>query len=134
MVDFAWFEDPGYATSADKVDVQWSTNGTTWTTAATFNRYNATAGWKMKNVVLPSGAAGQATLYVAFLFTSAYGNNCALDMARVTAGPAAPPAFVTIGTGTTAVGWPYYTFYMGSRTQMVYLQLSSPQLVHQQVT
>lgn len=27
---------------------------------------------------------------------------------------------VTIGTGTTANGWPYYTFYMDSRTQMLY--------------
>jgi len=120
MVDFAWYEDPGYPTSADKVDVQWSTNGTTWNTAGTFNRYNAVAGWKAKNVVLPAGANNQATLYVAFLFTSAYGNNCAMDMVHVTAGPPAPPAFVTIGTGTTAVGWPYYTFYMGSRTQMLY--------------
>jgi len=25
-----------------------------------------------------------------------------------------------IGTGTTAVGWPYYTFYMDSRTDMLY--------------
>jgi hypothetical protein len=39
-VDFQWYEDPGYAGVLDKVDVQWSTNGTTWTTAATFNRYN----------------------------------------------------------------------------------------------
>jgi hypothetical protein len=28
---------------------------------------------------------------------------------------------VTIGTGTTATGWPYYTFYMDSRTDMLYL-------------
>ncbi len=28
---------------------------------------------------------------------------------------------VIIGTGTTAVGWPYYTFYMDSRTDMLYL-------------
>jgi len=27
---------------------------------------------------------------------------------------------VTIGTGTTAQGWPYYTYYMDSRTQMLY--------------
>jgi len=120
MVDFAWYEDPGYPTSADKVDVQWSTDGIAWNTAGTFNRYNAVAGWKGKNVVLPAGANNQATIYVAFLFTSAYGNNCAMDLVHVTAGPPPPPAFVTIGTGTTAVGWPYYTFYMGSRTQMIY--------------
>jgi len=28
---------------------------------------------------------------------------------------------VNIGNGTTAVGWPFYTFYMDSRTQMLYL-------------
>jgi hypothetical protein len=27
---------------------------------------------------------------------------------------------VNIGTGTTAVGWPYYTYYMDSRTDMLY--------------
>ncbi len=27
---------------------------------------------------------------------------------------------VTVGNGTTAQGWPYYTFYMDSRTQMLY--------------
>jgi hypothetical protein len=29
-------------------------------------------------------------------------------------------AFSTIGTGTTAVGWPFYSFYHDSRTQMLY--------------
>ncbi|MCX6305233.1 MAG: T9SS type A sorting domain-containing protein [Bacteroidetes bacterium] len=120
MVDFAWFEDPGYTANADKVDVQWSINGTTWNTAGTFNRYNAVAGWKTKNVVLPTGANNQATLYVAFLFTSAYGNNCALDLVHVTAGPAAPPAFATIGTGTVSSNYPYTTYWMGGRTQMLY--------------
>jgi hypothetical protein len=28
---------------------------------------------------------------------------------------------VIIGTGTTAIGWPYYTYYMDSRTDMLYL-------------
>ena len=120
MVDFAWYEDPGYSSSADKVDVQWSTDGTTWNTAGTFNRYNAVAGWKGKNVVLPTGAANQATLYVAFLFTTAYGNNCAMDFVHVTAGPPPPPALVVIGTGTATAAWPYYTFYWSSRTQMLY--------------
>jgi len=120
MVDFAWYEDPAYATNADKVDVQWSTNGTTWSTAGSFNRYNAVAGWKLKNVVLPNGASNQATLYISFLFTSAYGNNCALDLVHVTAGPAAPPAVVTIGTGTVPSEYPYTTYWMGGRTQMLY--------------
>ena len=37
MIDFAWFEDPAYPTNADKVEVQWSTDGATWNTAGTFN-------------------------------------------------------------------------------------------------
>jgi len=34
-----------------------------------------------------------------------------------------PPGTIQacVGTGTTAVGWPYYTFYMDSRTDMLYL-------------
>ncbi|MDD4553569.1 MAG: hypothetical protein PHP04_05155, partial [Bacteroidales bacterium] len=120
MVDFAWYEDPGYSSSQDQVEVQWSTDGTTWNSAGTYPRYNATAGWKVKYCMLPSGASNQATLYIGFLFTSAYGNNCALDFAHVTAGPPPPPAIVTIGTGTSTSGWPYYTFYYASRTQMLY--------------
>ena len=99
-IDFAWLESTGYSGSADKVDVQWSTNGTTWTTAATFNRYNAVPGWKIKNVALPAGAQGQATLYIAYLFTTAFGDNCHLDFTHVTAIGPPPPATITVGTGT----------------------------------
>ncbi len=120
-VDFMWLQDPGYASNADRVEVQWSTNGTSWTTAGTaINRYAATQAWSMQTVTLPSGAAGQATLYVAFLFTSAYGNNCHLDLMHVKAVGPPPPATVTVGTGTLTTGYPYYTFYMGARTQMLY--------------
>ena len=119
-LDFAWYEDTGYSGSNDRVDVQWSTDGTNWTTAATFNRYNAVAGWKTKNVTLPAGAQGQATLYIAFTFVSAWGNNCHLDLAHVTAVGPPPPATVTIGTGTSTVGYPYETLWMDARTQMLY--------------
>ncbi|MCE1168555.1 MAG: choice-of-anchor J domain-containing protein, partial [Sphingobacteriia bacterium] len=84
-VSFKWYEDPGYSSSADKVVVEWSTNGTTWTEAGSFNRYNATAGWKDKSVVLPAGANNIPALYVAFKFVSAWGNNCSLDYAKVDA-------------------------------------------------
>jgi len=120
MVDFAWYEDAGSPANEDKVDVQWSTNGTTWNTSGTFDRYNSVTGWKVKNVVLPSGANNQATVYVAFLFTSGNGNNCSMDLVHVTAGPAAPPAFITIGTGTVSSNYPYTTYWMGGRTQMLF--------------
>lgn len=85
VVNFSWYEDPGYASSADKVTVQWSTDGATWTSAGDFLRYNAAAGWKDKSVTLPAGANDQPNLYLAFLFTSAYGNNCHFDNVVVNA-------------------------------------------------
>ncbi|MEI6683302.1 MAG: carboxypeptidase regulatory-like domain-containing protein [Bacteroidota bacterium] len=84
LVDFGWYEDPGSAAANDKVEVQWSLNGTFWTTAGTFYRYNAAAGWKLKHQWLPAGASNKPAVYVAFLFTSANGNNCALDLVHVT--------------------------------------------------
>ena len=41
--------------------------------------------WTTQTVSLPSGAAWQATLYIAFDFISAYGNNCHLDLVHITA-------------------------------------------------
>lgn len=120
MVEFAWFENPDSAASADKVQVQWSTDSLTWNTAGTFLRYNIIAGWKMKNVVLPGSANNVNKLFIAFLFTTAGGNNCYLDKVRVSAGPPVPPTLITIGSGTTTAGWPFYTYFMGSRTQMLY--------------
>lgn len=78
-VNFAWYEDSGYSSSNDRVEVQWSTNGTSWNTDGSFSRYNATTGWKNKSQALSAGALGQSTLYIGFLFISAYGNNCELD-------------------------------------------------------
>lgn len=85
VVNFSWYEDPGYASNADKVTVQWSTDGATWTSAGDFLRYNAAAGWKDKSVTLPAGANDQPNLYLAFLFTSAWGNNCHFDNVVVNA-------------------------------------------------
>jgi hypothetical protein len=94
-VSFSWYEDPGYSSSSDKVVVEWSTDGTSWTEAGSFNRYNATAGWKEKSVVLPAGAGNIPALYVAFKFVSAWGNNCSFDYARVDAEP--NPVGATVG-------------------------------------
>ena len=101
VVDFAWLESSGYAGVADRVDVEWSTNGSTWSSAGTFNRYNAVQGWKIKSCTLPSGAENQPTLYVAFRFTSMYGNDCYLDLVHVTASTVV--ASVVGGTGPSMV-------------------------------
>ncbi len=119
-IDFAWLESTGYPSSNDKVDVEWSTDGTTWNTAATYIRYNTAPGWKIKNVSLPAGASGQPALYIAFKFTSGYGNNCFLDLAHITGVGPPPPATITVGTGTTPCSYPYTTSYMDARTQLLY--------------
>ena len=122
-VDFAWYMDPGYSTSCDNVQVQWSTNGTTWNNAGTpFCRYNATAGWFIKQQDLGAGAAGQATLYVAFLFTSAFGDNCNMDLVHVNAlsPPPPTPSPVTIGNGTVTTAYPFYNLYGNAHTQLLY--------------
>jgi len=107
-VNFAWLESYGYASYQDMVEVQYSTDGTTWTTAGTFNRYNANQGWKSKSQVLPAGALEQATLYIAFKFTSAYGNDCYLDLATITS-PLSICAGNTI-TYSTETGMTGYTW------------------------
>jgi|GEM_PF-306208 len=122
-VDFAWYTDPGYAGyTTEGVFVQWSTNGTTWTTAGTlFQRLSATTGWVINTQALPAGAAGQATLYVSFLFQSQFGNNCSLDFAHVKASPPAPaPSPVTIGSGTSTTAYPFYNLYGNAHTQLLY--------------
>jgi len=120
-VEFAWLESMDYATTFDNVVVQWSPNGTTWTDACTFNRPGPANAWTVKSCVLPDDAENQPTLFVAFLFTSAYGNDCYLDDVTVYGTQSGGiPVTATIGTGTTTQGYPFYTFYQDSRTQILW--------------
>jgi hypothetical protein len=81
---FWMYHDTAYSTSADKVQVQVSTNGTTWTNVGSaVSRYSATAGWAQATVDL-SAYKGQ-TVSLAFLGVSGYGNDCYLDDVTVTA-------------------------------------------------
>ena len=80
---FWMYHDTGYSTSADKVQAQVSSNGTTWTNVGTaVSRYSATAGWTQATVDL-SAYKGQ-TVYLAFVGISAYGNDAYLDDVTVT--------------------------------------------------
>jgi hypothetical protein len=85
VIDFAWLVDSGYQLSEDRVEVQWSTNGETWNTAATFLRYDPIQQWVVETAPLPAEASGQSALYLGFLFTSAYGDNCHLDLIHLSA-------------------------------------------------
>jgi hypothetical protein len=84
IVNFDWTNDNVYI-NTDNVVVQYSTNGTSWTTAGSaIYRYTGAANsWTNQSVTLPVGAENQATVYIAFLFTSNYGNDCYLDNVSV---------------------------------------------------
>jgi len=131
-LSFAWLENVGFSTSNDRVEVEWSTNGTTWNSAGTFSRYNAVPGWKIKTLTLPPGAGGQASLYIAFKFTSEFGNDCYLDLAKLYR----DNSTVCIGTtsyqteaGMTAYGWTVSsggTITSGSGTSTITVLWSTP--------
>ncbi len=82
-LEYYWYHSViGGATSytTEGVQVQWSTDGTTWTNIGQFiPRYNATEAWTLKSLNLPVGATNQAKLIIGFLFTSNAGYDCYLD-------------------------------------------------------
>ncbi len=81
---FWMYHDTGYSTYADKIQVQVSTNGSTWTNVGTaINRYDGSTGWKQHTIDLT--AYKGSTVYLGFLGISAYGNNMYLDDSLVVA-------------------------------------------------
>ena len=109
VVNFDWYRDNNYSGSDDYVNVQYSTNGSTWTTAGSnITRYAASNGWTTQSVTLPAGAENQATLYIAFLYTGAYGNNCSLDNVIVTGDSGTPysgEVFNNLATNKTGAAY-----------------------------
>ncbi|MEI6899629.1 MAG: PKD domain-containing protein, partial [Bacteroidota bacterium] len=102
-VDFRWYTCQGNLSSNDRVTIQWSTNGTTWSSAGTFYRASTDNVWRFENLNLPSGACAQANLYIAFLFTGECGWNCHLDEIHVTGYLTAPPAPTVTTTNSSYV-------------------------------
>ena len=80
---FWMYHDTGYSTYLDKVQLQVSTNGTTWTNVGTaVNRYDGSTGWKQHTIDLT--AYKGTTVQLGFLGMSAYGNNEHIDDVTVT--------------------------------------------------
>ena len=134
-VSFKWYEDnySSYMSTADRVVVEWSTNGTSWTEAGTFNRANAVLGWKDKSLVLPAGAGNIPALYIAFKFISAYGDNCYLDYAMVDAEPIPVGAAVN-GTVTNGIsGLPIIGAMVNIQDSIAYTDLGGHYALHQNV-
>ncbi len=83
----------------DRVQVQISTDGTTWTDVGSpVSRYNGTTGWGLASIDL-TAYLGQATLYVGFLGISEGGNDIYLDDVSVVVQSA--PVAPTVLTGAT---------------------------------
>jgi hypothetical protein len=79
------YHDTGYSSNADRIQPQVSTDGTTWVSVGSvINRYDGSTGWKEHTIDI-SAYKGQTALRVAFLATSAYGNNMFLDDVTVVA-------------------------------------------------
>jgi hypothetical protein len=75
---FWMYHDTGYASYNDRVQVQVSANGTTWTNVGSaVSRYNGTTGWSQVSIDL-SVYKGQ-TIRLGFVGISAYGNDIYLD-------------------------------------------------------
>ncbi len=123
-VDFAWYQSSLASWASDGVDLQWSTDGNTWSTAGSFPRYSSVNGWDLKTVNLPPEAAGKPAIYIAFLFKAANDNtaDCLLDLVRVTSCGPPLPGFITVGWSSGSVSYPYTTGSMDARTQMIYIQ------------
>ncbi|HML86718.1 MAG TPA: hypothetical protein PKE52_16300, partial [Bacteroidales bacterium] len=134
-VSFKWFEDnySSYMSLADRVIVEWSTNGTSWTEAGTFNRANAVLGWKDKSLVLPAGAGNIPALYVAFKFISEYGDNCYLDYAKVDAEPIPVGAAVNGIVTNGLTGLPIIGAMVNIQDSIVYTDMSGHYAMYQNV-
>jgi PKD repeat protein len=109
-VDFEWLTDStSQIIYLDRVEVQWSVNGTSWNTAATIYRMNSHNEWVLESIALPAGAANQATLYIAFSFISNFGDNCHLDLVHVKGYTIAPTSPTIITTHATGIAGTYAT-------------------------
>lgn len=86
-VFFNWYRSSEWPSYSDNMIVQWSTDGVSWNSGTTFNRYNSFAGWIQQSYSLPSQALNEPKLRIGFLFTSQYGYNCYLDNVRITTSP-----------------------------------------------
>ncbi len=88
QVSLWMYHDTGFTTSADRVQVQVSTDGgVTWTNVgAPIPRYDGSTGWKQHTVDL-STYAGQPDVRIGFLGISGYGNDVHIDDVLVSAPP-----------------------------------------------
>jgi len=81
---FWMYHDTGYTTSADKVDIYASTDGSNFNFIESFPRYDGTTGWA-EHVVDLSSYGSSSTVYIGFMGVAALGNSCYIDDVSVRA-------------------------------------------------
>gem|GEM_PF-454880 len=114
QLTFQWYLDnsSGYTNNNDNIQVQYSLDGIAWNSISNaMTRYGYTSGWTTESVDLPAGAVGQATVYIGFLFSSDYGDNCHLDNVNLDV----PVPKVTITQNHPAAG----NIYQGSTNNII---------------
>ncbi len=73
------YHDPGYSTPPyDRVEVQLSTDGSTWNTIGSVDRYASVAHWEEHTFDF-SAYAEETSVYIGFLGISEYGNSVYMD-------------------------------------------------------
>ncbi|MEO0076417.1 MAG: SBBP repeat-containing protein, partial [candidate division WOR-3 bacterium] len=81
---FFMYHDPGYQYNPDSVKIEYSFDGTNFTTVTTFGRYAPTEGWTNHSVYLGTFSG---TIYIGILAYSGCGNNMNIDYVRLTKTP-----------------------------------------------
>lgn len=112
-VEFQWrnennssYNSGAYITS-EGVQMQYSTNGTTWTDAGSFvSRHDGTlasgtAQWNKKTITVAS-AGNQSVVYIGFLFKSNAGDNSYMDAVVIKPTPTCFPPTALTATATSA--------------------------------
>lgn len=85
QLEFAWAVSYLFADNNDNVTVQYSLDGTNWIDVINISRVWFDNRWWQQVIVLPSAIDNQPKVYLSFLFTSAYGNDCYLDDVKIKA-------------------------------------------------
>lgn len=93
-LSFWLYHDTGYTSSADRIQVQVSTDsGATWQNVGTaVNRYDGSTGWKQHTIPLTGFTGSLADVRVGLLGISAYGNDCHVDDLMVASATCTAPA------------------------------------------
>jgi hypothetical protein len=119
-VSFYWYNENSVSYNSgtylnEGMELQYSTNGTTWTDVQFYPRYDnslpsGTGQWKQKYLTLPAAVGNQAIMYVGFKFHSSDGDNCSFDHLNIIPSPACaggPTALnaYNITTNSANVNW-----------------------------